>query len=112
MCKCRPMVKTPYCGKGDCVWPDLKIEGEREIAVCRTPGCKHSAHALEENGETFFGYTFRQIRQMDIWFRSNNLSWQILNEKYKEGFEAGVTADREIINSHLKALMESIEEKK
>lgn len=21
MCKCTPIVKTPFCGKGDCKWP-------------------------------------------------------------------------------------------
>ncbi len=26
MCKCTPMIRTPYCGKGDCVW-----QPEREI---------------------------------------------------------------------------------
>ena len=22
MCKCTPEVRTPYCGKGDCLWPE------------------------------------------------------------------------------------------
>lgn len=29
MCKCTPEVRTMYCGKGDCVWPDSKPEGTR-----------------------------------------------------------------------------------
>ena len=24
MCKCNPAIKTPYCGRGDCVWPKYK----------------------------------------------------------------------------------------
>ena len=28
MCKCTPQIRTPYCGKGDCVWPHEK-EGVR-----------------------------------------------------------------------------------
>lgn len=22
MCKCNPSIRTPFCGKGDCVWPE------------------------------------------------------------------------------------------
>jgi hypothetical protein len=24
MCKCTPTMRTPFCGKGDCVWPHQK----------------------------------------------------------------------------------------
>ena len=31
MCKCTPSIRTPYCGKGDCVWPkSTKPENARE----------------------------------------------------------------------------------
>ena len=26
MCKCTPNLRTPFCGKGDCVWPRAKGE--------------------------------------------------------------------------------------
>lgn len=26
MCKCTPNIRTPFCGKGDCVWPHEKKE--------------------------------------------------------------------------------------
>jgi hypothetical protein len=26
MCKCNPNIRTPYCGKCECVWPDRKKE--------------------------------------------------------------------------------------
>lgn len=29
MCKCTPAIRTPYCGKGECVWPGSKPEGAR-----------------------------------------------------------------------------------
>ena len=29
MCQCRPEVRTPYCGEGDCKWPEDK-SGVRE----------------------------------------------------------------------------------
>lgn len=29
MCKCSPEIRTPYCGKGDCKWPEEKV-GVRE----------------------------------------------------------------------------------
>lgn len=33
MCQCTPNIRTPYCGKGDCVWPEQKHkEGERVVA--------------------------------------------------------------------------------
>jgi len=25
MCKCNPTIRTPYCGRGDCVWPHQKV---------------------------------------------------------------------------------------
>lgn len=30
MCKCRPEVRTPYCGRLGCEWPGSKPEGARE----------------------------------------------------------------------------------
>ena len=24
MCQCTPTTRTPFCGKGDCVWPSQK----------------------------------------------------------------------------------------
>lgn len=41
MCKCRPEVRTPFCGKGDCKWPDQKHqEGQRapEGLLVKTSG--------------------------------------------------------------------------
>ena len=29
MCKCNPSVRTPYCGKLNCEWPESKPEGAR-----------------------------------------------------------------------------------
>lgn len=29
MCQCTPEIRTPYCGKGDCVWPGSKPENAR-----------------------------------------------------------------------------------
>jgi len=26
MCKCNPQIKSPFCGKGDCIWPKQKTE--------------------------------------------------------------------------------------
>lgn len=28
MCKCTPAIRTPFCGKGDCQWPDKKKDIE------------------------------------------------------------------------------------
>ena len=30
MCKCTPNIRTPYCGKGDCVWPNQKKEKRKK----------------------------------------------------------------------------------
>lgn len=27
MCKCTPGIKTPFCGRGDCQWPERLIKG-------------------------------------------------------------------------------------
>jgi hypothetical protein len=26
MCKCNPNIRTPFCGKGDCVWPKPDVQ--------------------------------------------------------------------------------------
>src|SRR5262245_10446194 len=39
MCQCTPNIRTPYCGRGDCVWPGAKPEGARvdAAATCHCP---------------------------------------------------------------------------
>lgn len=32
MCKCNPAIKTPYCGRGNCVWPEHK---KKELVMSR-----------------------------------------------------------------------------
>lgn len=32
MCKCTPMVKNPFCGKGDCQWPEQQCVGDTPAA--------------------------------------------------------------------------------
>lgn len=32
MCQCTPNIRTPFCGRGTCVWPDAKPEGARTDA--------------------------------------------------------------------------------
>lgn len=44
------------------------------------------------------GYSLSQIRDMDVWMKSNNLSWQVINEDrakiaqnyFKAGFEHAI----------------------
>jgi len=71
--------------------------------------------------ETFHGYTLAQIRQMDVWFRSRNLSWQILDEHLRRGYELGRVAglqmgreekDKEVaeLRKDQEAFMAAIEE--
>ena len=36
MCKCTPNIRTPYCGRGECVWPRDLQQGTRiaeDIAI-------------------------------------------------------------------------------
>lgn len=35
MCKCTPTIRTPFCGRGDCQWPEQKPEGARIAQVDR-----------------------------------------------------------------------------
>lgn len=30
MCKCTPEIRTPFCGKGECIWPHQKKPGQRD----------------------------------------------------------------------------------
>ena len=57
--------------------------------------------------DTFYGYTHQQIREMDVWFRKNNLSWEILDQRYRDGIEVGRKIENEIIQQHLEDLMKS-----
>lgn len=38
MCQCDPRIRTPFCGKGDCQWPEAKQENCREIENCLVCG--------------------------------------------------------------------------
>lgn len=44
MCKCRPEIRTPFCGVGDCVWPDKKegliMKYLLEVETYSNPGVK------------------------------------------------------------------------
>lgn len=37
MCRCTPNIRTPWCGKGDCVPPDTRREGARELPPTWAP---------------------------------------------------------------------------
>lgn len=36
MCQCTPGIRTPYCGRGTCVWPHAKPAGAREALYDQT----------------------------------------------------------------------------
>lgn len=35
MCKCTPNIRTPFCGKLGCEWPNAKPEGARRADIDR-----------------------------------------------------------------------------
>lgn len=37
MCKCTPSIRTPFCGKGECVWPGSKPPGARDVEPVHHP---------------------------------------------------------------------------
>ena len=37
MCQCTPNIRTPWCGKGDCVQPGTKPDGARDIEAHQYP---------------------------------------------------------------------------
>ena len=51
MCVCNPSIRTPYCGKGTCVWP--KPEPEVACEVCGAPGITTS------NEDEIFEYAIK-----------------------------------------------------
>ena len=54
MCKCTPEIRTPFCGRGDCVWPGTHKEGERKTEIdhaelrAKTSECEALRGALEK----------------------------------------------------------------
>jgi hypothetical protein len=47
MCLCTPEIRTPYCGKGDCVWPGSKPENARESTDTIESAAKEFLAALD-----------------------------------------------------------------
>ena len=45
MCKCRPEVRTPFCGREGCKWPTIKAEDKKDELVdffCRLSGMERA----------------------------------------------------------------------
>lgn len=46
MCQCTPSIRTPFCGKGSCQWPDKKTQGSTE----KCESCKNGYNGENGNG--------------------------------------------------------------
>lgn len=72
MCKCTPEIRTPFCGKGDCVWPHKKKDGHRQSAT------KEFEKALIEKYRTPMGtdtYVIdKQLIEVANWARTYTLT--------------------------------------
>lgn len=78
MCKCTPSIRTPYCGKGDCVWPEDKatnnlINSQQRVEVNRSFMCdlnniltdaRENASQLLEEHEQRLGRTTKGNRMV------------------------------------------------
>lgn len=47
MCKCTPEIRTPFCGKPGCEWPNGKPEGAR---ASDTPKADAAEKCIEDDG--------------------------------------------------------------
>jgi hypothetical protein len=45
VCNCTPQIRTPFCGKGDCVAPNMQTAPEYKII-----GQRSAFYCIEKNG--------------------------------------------------------------
>ena len=46
MCQCTPEIRTPYCGKGNCQWPEQKVSSSDGHKPHLTVNCGESVHVV------------------------------------------------------------------
>lgn len=51
MCKCRPGVKTPFCGKRGCEWPEQKVDTFRKEYKPLSDGQKNLMEMVKNTAE-------------------------------------------------------------
>jgi hypothetical protein len=42
---------------------------------------------------SLYGYTIDQVRQMDVWMKKQNLTWEIISEKVQQGIQMGMNLE-------------------
>ena len=47
MCKCTPNMRTPFCGKPGCEWPDQKVVELTPVVEMKTDRRDHRANRIE-----------------------------------------------------------------
>jgi hypothetical protein len=52
MCKCTPGIKTPFCGKGDCQWPEQQPKVDPVIEAVRKDLHDRSQLGIKKYGTT------------------------------------------------------------
>lgn len=61
--------------------------------------------------EKIYGYTLKDIRMLDELFKKSGLSFEILNERYLDGFRNGQKYTMEMLNCVLGDLKREVEGK-
>lgn len=46
MCQCNPNIRTPFCGKGVCQWPENKISNIEEAKPHLSVNCGEKIHVI------------------------------------------------------------------
>lgn len=57
------------------------------------------------------GYTLEQIRQMDVWMKTHNLTWKALDERYLAGIKMGSEMRDAQWNDAVKDLLKQLTQK-
>jgi predicted RNA-binding Zn-ribbon protein involved in translation (DUF1610 family) len=62
MCRCQPEVRTPFCGRPGCEWP----QSEAEKAAMKCPVCGKAVALMEIKTETSF-FNYKAIEKLAEW---------------------------------------------
>lgn len=77
MCKCTPEIRTPFCGKGSCQWPEKKVSNIEDVKPHLTINCGDKVHVVPVSLIEDVIEGRKDLTQIDDW---ENLARKILQE--------------------------------
>lgn len=77
MCQCTPSIRTPYCGKGDCKWPErIVMPTTIAEAEAQYPDFKIESYPASRRSP-FYGMTMYHVRHKPTGKETTSDSWTL-----------------------------------